>query len=89
MGCYIQKDLHARLLETEYFWLFLAPLRGFMDIISLVFIASEEFTNSKNVKDSKAFLVIFYPTFSFPEVLSYPKYIWVFPLLTCRVFKNS
>lgn len=89
MGCYIQKDLHARLLETEYFWLFLAPLREFMDIISLVFKASEEFTNSKNVKDCKVFLVIIYPAFSFPEVLSYPKYIWAFPLLTCRVFRNS
>ena len=58
MGYYIQKDLHARLLETKYFWPLLPPLREFMDIISLAFIASQEFTNSKKVKDYKIFLVI-------------------------------
>lgn len=89
MGRYIQDDLYVRLLEHEYRWLFLSPLREFRDIISFTFIASQEFTNSKDRKEYKAFLVLILPRFQLhrsPELLQLGICL---PSLTCMMSGNS
>lgn len=89
MGRYIQDDLYVRLLECEYRWLVLSPLREFREIISFAFIASQEFTNSKNRKEYKAFFGLILPCFQLhgsPELL---KLGICLPSLTCMMSGDS
>lgn len=89
MGRYIQDDLYVRLLGHEYRWLFLSPLREFRDSISFAFIASQEFTNSKDRKEYKAFSVLILPHFQLhrsPELLTLGICL---PSLRCMTSGNS
>lgn len=81
MGCYIQEDLYTRGV--------LAPLRKFRDIISLAFTASQEFTDSKNEKEYKVFLVIILSSFQFHGSLELSKISICLPSLTCMMFRNQ